>query len=76
MCFYEGPMMNSFMGGGMMMMILMMLFFGVIIWGMFSFFTKWTERKDITSNALVIAQERFARGEISQEEYENIKKHL
>jgi putative membrane protein len=67
--------MGWWMGFGVIWMV---LFWGgliaLIIWGI----KKLTERGTSTSkhNPLDIAKERYAKGEISEKEFENIKKNL
>lgn len=60
--------------GGMWTILLLGGLIALIIWGI-----NWFTRRDATNrkeHPLEIAKERYARGEISREEYEQIKKEL
>lgn len=59
--------------GGWMWLIWVVII-GLIIWGIVAF----SRREDSAGkgNPLEIAKERYARGEISKEEFEQLKKNL
>ena len=65
--------------GGWWMWLMMIIFWGIIIglviWGI-NALTRRTGGGGGGSNALDIARERYAKGEISHEEFEKIKKNL
>jgi putative membrane protein len=64
--------MMSMMNWGMMFnMILWILIVGLIIYAVLRLFSKPFEKKE--DSAYVILRERFARGDISEEEYEQRK---
>ena len=68
-------------GWGMgLMMFLGMIFWGSVIWLVFWAVTRLIRRETHTGgerqNPLDIARERYARGEINREQYEQIKKDL
>ena len=69
-------------GGGMWMgSIFWLLFLGVIIWAVISFTNNQkrnsTDRPPVSGEApLEILKRRYARGEISKEEFEQIKKEM
>ena len=71
-------MMQGMMGGGMMnggmmggMMLMMILFWILVIAGIVLLVRLlWNRTPDDTTNAIHILQERFARGEIGLEEYQ------
>ncbi len=76
-------MMWGYWGWGWMvlMMVVMVVFWGgiigLIVWGI----TRWTRRESIYGTGekrspLDIAKERYARGEITKEQFEQIKKDL
>jgi putative membrane protein len=57
------------MGIGMIIsMILWVLLIGTVIYGVYSLISKGIEKKE--DSAIKILKERFARGEIDEEEYE------
>ncbi len=60
--------------GGVWMVLLWVGIIALIVWGI----TRLSRRDDSTQklDALDIARERYARGEISREEFEQIKKDL
>jgi len=64
--------------GGIWMVVFWGLVIGLVVWGI----KKLTERGDSSSgttkksDALDIAKERYARGDISKEEFEQLKKDL
>lgn len=71
--------MHEGMGWWMVFGIIMMIFFwggiiALIAWGI-NRFTK-HDHPEMKSGPLDIAKERYAKGEISREEYEEIKKSL
>lgn len=72
-CFGEGAGWWAWFGG-IGMFILWGGLIGLIIWGIIRF----TRRDSSTTKqaSLTIAEERYARGEISKEEFEQIKKDL
>lgn len=71
-CFGEGAGWWAWFGG-IGMFILWGGLIGLIIWGVVRF----SGRDSSTKNtALSAAEERYARGEISKEEFEQIKKNL
>jgi len=68
-----GHMMN-YPYGGIFMWIIILVITGLIGFGVFYFFRKGKTTKDETP--LEILQKRYAKGEISKEEYEDIKNTL
>lgn len=61
--------------------LIMMIFWVVILVVLFVFFFRWLggerhERVERTDRALEILKERFARGEITEEEYERMKRKI
>ena len=66
-------------GWGILWGIFMVLFWGgliaLIIWGVMRL-SKKDDGNETKSNALDIAKERYAKGEISKEEFEQIKQDL
>lgn len=73
---------NTFGGcglmGGFFGFFFMILFWGLIIWGVVSF-VQWVSRQgteEKRSSAMTILEERYAKGEISKEEFESKKKDL
>jgi putative membrane protein len=66
----DGHMMMSMMGGwGMFFfMILKILFWGMVIYGALTLVSKAVEKKD--DPALEINKERFAKGDITEEEFQ------
>jgi len=74
-----GPGMMYGFGGGWFMGIFMILFWGLIIWGIIAlvrYFSRTRTSDSQDTSALEILKKRYARGEISQEEYEEKKKAL
>ncbi len=72
-----------FSGGGMMGFgmgfgaIIMVLFWGAIIWLVISFINAGTKKSEETSeSALAILKKRYARGEITREQYLEIETEL
>lgn len=56
-------------------MIFMILFWGLIIYGLFQLFKK-TPTSHRHQDPLDILKERYAKGEITKEEFDSIKKDL
>ncbi|OGZ32693.1 MAG: hypothetical protein A2V69_03710 [Candidatus Portnoybacteria bacterium RBG_13_40_8] len=59
--------------------IFMILFWGLIVWGLIVFIRwigKQGEREDKSRSVLEILKERYAKGEINKEEFEEKKKDL
>jgi len=74
MGYMMGPWM---MGGGGWMGLSMIAFWILIGVGVYLLFAGYTlPRRDENERALMIAKERYARGEITHEEYEEIKRNL
>lgn len=72
---------GGWFGGGMPMMIMMAIFWGLVIWGAFVILRKVARsgqeaRTVLMQSPIEIAKERYARGEISQEEFERMKQDL
>ncbi len=73
-----------FSGGGMMgfgmgygMGIIMVLFWGAIIWLIISLINAGTQKSEETSeSALAILKKRYARGEVTREQYLEMEKQL
>jgi putative membrane protein len=67
-------------GWGIGMMILMFVFWGgiiaLIVWAVSRFTRNHKNRVSGKQDALDIAKERYARGEITKEQFEQIKKDL
>jgi len=65
-------------GGGILMVIIWAVVIGLIIWGAvrMSRHGYWMHAGHHDHNALDIARERYARGEIDEKEFEKIKKAL
>lgn len=65
-----------FFGGWMI--ILWVVVIGLIVWGVVALAKRGTSTSDTTQkrDSLDIAKERYAKGEISKEEFEEIKKNL
>ena len=62
------------MGGGWLMWLLWILVIGVVVYSLVDYSRKQTSESRETP--LNILQKRYARGEISQEEYEQMKQDL
>ncbi|ACB08969.1 MULTISPECIES: PLB family transporter [Thermotoga] len=64
--------------------VIMMIFWAVILVVLFAFLFRWlggerhekTEGRTSNKKALEILKERFARGEITEEEYERMKRRI
>jgi len=74
---YDGDHMGDWGGGWWIAMVFMMVIFwaaviALVVWAVRSFAGPREERK----TALDITRERLARGEISEEEFERIKRQL
>jgi putative membrane protein len=73
-----------FSGGGMMgfgmgfgMAVIMVLFWGAIIWLVISLISAGTQKSEETSeSALTILKKRYARGEVTREQYLEMEKQL
>ncbi|SMC43623.1 putative membrane protein [Sporomusa malonica] len=83
MCsWFYGPGAEGLFGGGILMMLPMLLFWGLILWGGIVLVRKMSQRnQDVrslttTRTALDILKERYAKGEISRDEYDRIKKEI
>ena len=61
--------------GGIGMILFWILILAFVIWGVVMI-SRNNSRHGSSSKALDIAQERYAKGEISKEQYEEIKKSL
>jgi len=75
-----GMMGGSFGGMWIIMPILMVVFWGLVIWGLIALFRSTSRSGDSGSlpqeSALELLKKRYARGEISKEEFEEKKKDL
>jgi putative membrane protein len=73
------PMWWMWGAGGLVMMLMMLLFWGLVIAGLV-FGIRWLVRQgggeDRTDRALEILRERYARGEISEEDFEARRQDL
>jgi putative membrane protein len=72
------PMWWMWGAGGIVMMVMMLAFWGVLIGGIV-LAIRWMTRRDHTpvrDSALEILRERYARGEISREEFETRRRDL
>lgn len=66
------------MGFGGWMMILWIVIVGLIVWGIVALIRRGSSKSNGTEDKtpLDIVKERYAKGEISKEEFERIKKDL
>ncbi|MBI4304571.1 MAG: SHOCT domain-containing protein [Chloroflexi bacterium] len=76
-----GPGMMGGFGGGWFMLVLMVIFWGLVIWGIVALVRgiaspSGGESSRQGDSALEILKRRYARGEISKEEFEERKKDL
>jgi putative membrane protein len=64
--------------GGGWMIIIWIIVIGLIVWGVIALIKHQSSRSDTSSkqSPLDIAKERYAKGEISKEEFDRIKKDL
>lgn len=83
MCsWFGGPWAGGWFGGGMLMMLPMLIFWGLILWGGFILVRKLAQSNPAnrlappSRTALEILKERYAKGEISSEEFQRMKKDL
>lgn len=83
MCsWFGGPGTGSWFGGGMLMMLPMLLFWGLVIWGGFVLVRKLSQSGQnaypigTAPGAIDILKERYAKGEISREEFAKMKQEL
>ncbi len=76
--FSGGGMMGFGMGFGMGIgAIIMVLFWGAIIWLVISLINAGTQKSEETSeSALAILKKRYARGEVTKEQYLEMEKEL
>ena len=76
--FSGGGMMGYGMGFGMGFgVIIMVLFWGAIIWVVISLINAGTQKSEDTSeSALTILKKRYAKGEITKEQYLEMEKEL
>ena len=71
-------MMGPFMFGGWWMIIVWIIVIGLVLWGIIALvrYTGSARRTAQKDDPVDIAKERYARGEITREEYERIRKDL
>jgi putative membrane protein len=71
-------MMGPYMFGGGWMIIVWIVIVGLIVWGVIALTRRGSSRSESGANRtpLDIARERYAKGEITKEEFEHIKKDL
>lgn len=73
---------GSWFGGGMFMMLPMLIFWGLVIWGGIMLVRKLSQSSQsacpigIAPGAIDILKERYAKGEISREEFAHMKQEL
>ena len=72
---YNG-MMGGWGFGGAWMIIIWIIIIGLIVWGVVALIKHSSQGTGEKRQPLDIAKERYAKGEISKEEYERIKKDL
>ena len=58
-------------GAGMFMMLLWIVVFALLIYGAYRLFSRRTDKQE--SDAMIVLEEKFARGKISEEEYKKRK---
>ena len=80
MCsWFGGPWAGGWFGGGMLMML---LFWGLIIWAGVLLFRKLSQPSQdnrlvaVSGTAHEILKERYAKGEISRDEFEQMRKDI
>ncbi len=62
---------------GVIFMVMMVIFWAVVVYGLWLLINKYAKNNDTKSNdALSIAKTRYAKGEISKEEFSALKKDL
>ncbi len=83
MCsWFGGPGAGGWFGGGMFMMLPMLIFWCLVIWGGFILVRKLIQTSQenrpmgTSQTAMEILKERYAKGEISREEFEKMKQDL
>lgn len=80
MCTWFGGWGSGWMMGGPLMMIMMALFWGAVIYGVFLLFRRLSGSRctsaDQPDRAVAILRERYAKGEITHEEFERMRKEL
>ncbi len=80
MWYWNEHMASGFFGGGWFMMILWILVIGLIVWGVVSYTRNGTVNvgggTPSRREPLDIVRERYAKGEITKEEFETIKKNI
>ncbi len=66
------------MGFGGWMIIIWIVIIGLIVWGVVAFTRRGGSRSDAveTQDPIEMAKKRYAKGEISKQEFEQIKKDL
>ncbi len=79
-CGMMGPWMMGSFGWGWFMPIIMIVFWGLVIWGIVALIRGLSRgdsgRSTESDSALEILKKRYARGEITKQEYEERKKDL
>lgn len=83
MCgWFGGPWSGGWFGGGMFMMVPMLVFWGLILWGGFVLVRKLSQSSHCSrlvtesGTAHEILKERYAKGEINRDEFEQMKKDI